>query len=349
MSATTNHDEGAAARANAAAAIRNADTIAILCHVNPDGDALGSLLGLGLALEAAFPNKRVAMLAQDGVPYIYRFLPGSDRISKSAPDFPLDLAIVVDSGDVKRVGDSLLPVVSAAKTLLDIDHHVGEGEFGAVRLVDSRAAATAELIYDLINELGLTITPGIAACLFTGVITDTGSFRFMNVTPRTLRVAAALIEAGASPSLIAENVFDNRPYAATKLLGLALSTLSSNSDGRICWAVIPRSSFETAEATDQDTEGFINMIRSVRGVEVAMLFREVEVGKVRISLRSTEKVDVSVIANRFGGGGHRMASGCSYTGSLNDAVAALRAASEAALGADPSPRQSEPLPSREGI
>jgi len=315
----------------AGAAIRAASTIAIACHVNPDGDALGSLLGLGLAIEAGYPDKKVTLLAQDGVPFIYRFLPGIDRILTQMEPLDLDLAIVVDSGDIKRVGKSIEPIVSGARVVLDIDHHVGEGSFGSVRLLDNRAAATAEIVFDLLVELDLPITQEIATCLFTGVITDTGSFRFMNVTPRTLRVAASLIEMGASPSLIAEQVFDNRPFAATRLMGLALSTLSQTPDGRVTWAAISRDAFAAAGATDEDTEGFVNPVRAVRGTEVAILFREVSEGRVRVSLRSTEHVDVAKVASLFGGGGHRMASGCTYDGSLEDAVTAVVSAVSAAI------------------
>jgi phosphoesterase RecJ-like protein len=315
----------------AAAAIRESNSIVIACHVNPDGDALGSLLGLGLAIEAIFPQKSVDMVAQDGVPFIYRFLPGAERIRRTPPDSHADLAIVVDSGDVSRVGSAVLPAINTANAVLDIDHHVGEGEFGTVRLIDNRAAATAEIVFDLITELGVAITPEIATCLFTGVITDTGSFRFMNVTPRTLRVAASLIESGASPSLIAEKVFDNRPFEATRLLGLALGTLSRSNDGRICWASVTQEAFKQTNAADEDTEGFINSVRAVRGVEVALLFREVEPGRVRISLRSTDSVDVARIANRFQGGGHRMAAGCTVSGTVDDAVQSVVAAVRAAL------------------
>ena len=320
-----------AQKSRAAACIRGASRIAIACHVNPDGDALGSMLGLGLAIEAGFPEKSVTFLAQDGVPFIYRFLPGTDRILTGPPIGEIDLAIVVDSGDIARVGSAIAPVLSAAPVVLDIDHHVGEGSFGSVRLLDNRAAATAEIVFDLLCELALPITTEIATCLFTGVITDTGSFRFMNVTPRTLRVAASLIESGASPALIAEQVFDNRPYEATRLMGLALSTLSRTPDGRVTWATVSREAFEAAGASDEDTEGFVNPVRAVRGAEVALLFREVQVGRVRISLRSTDKVDVSRVAARFGGGGHRMASGCTYNGSLAEAVATVVAAVVEAL------------------
>ncbi|HEY3332288.1 MAG TPA: bifunctional oligoribonuclease/PAP phosphatase NrnA [Capsulimonadaceae bacterium] len=326
------HTQEAQFRANAAGAIRDAKSIAIACHVNPDGDALGSLLGLGLAIEAGFPDKSVTYFAQDGVPFIYRFLPSSDRIQTTAPSIDVDLFIVVDSGDLSRVGKDILPLVSGAPRVLDIDHHVSDGAFGDVQLLDNRAAATAEIIYDLLLELDLTVTQDIATCLFTGVITDTGSFRFMNVTPRTLRVAAALIEAGASPALIAEQVFDNRPFEATKLLGLSLATIDRACDGKIAWATVSQDAFTAANATDEDTEGFINPIRAVRGTEVAILFREVEPGRVRISLRSSDKVDVAKLAGQFGGGGHRMASGCTFLGTLPDAVEALVSAAKVALG-----------------
>lgn len=317
------HAQEAGQRQKAAAAIRSASKIAIACHVNPDGDALGSMLGLGLAIETGFPEKQVTFFAQDGVPFIYRFLPGSNRVLTNSEPLDLDLAIVVDSGDIARVGDNVRQLLTAAPRILDIDHHIGEGSFGSVRLLDNRAAATAEIVFDLLNELDLIIDRDIATCLFTGVITDTGSFRFMNVTPRTLRVAASLIESGASPALIAEQVFDNRPFAATRLMGLALSTLSCTADGRVAWATISREAFECAGASDEDTEGFINPIRAVRGAEVALLFREVEPGRVRISLRSVDGVDVARIAAKFGGGGHRMAAGCTINGALDDAVAAV--------------------------
>jgi len=147
---------------NAAAAIRAASKIAIACHVNPDGDALGSMLGLGLAIEAGFPDKQVTFFAQDGVPFVYKFLPGSDRVITESAPIDIDLSIVVDSGDIVRVGQNILPIISSAPVVLDIDHHVGEGAFGAVRLLDNRAAATAEIVFDLLCELQLPIDRDIA-------------------------------------------------------------------------------------------------------------------------------------------------------------------------------------------
>jgi bifunctional oligoribonuclease and PAP phosphatase NrnA len=317
--------------ASAIAAIESAETVALACHVNPDGDALGSMLALGLALIAKYPNKSITILSHDGVPEIYSFLPGSDLILTESVAGSYDLAIALDSGDVKRIGESICKTFADSKARLDIDHHVGDGAVGDVRLIDSRAAATAEIVYDLLVYLDSPISVEIATCLLTGVITDTGSFRFMNVTPRTLRTAASLIEAGATPSLIAERVFDNRTYAATHLLGLCLSSLRISADGYITYASVKRADFVETRATDQDTEGFINLIRSIRGSEVALLFREFDLGTVRVSLRSSDKVNVAEVAQQFNGGGHKMASGCTFYGTLEDAEAALLTAASNAI------------------
>jgi phosphoesterase RecJ-like protein len=317
----------------AVAAFERAHTIALACHVNPDGDALGSLLALGIALKAKYPHKSVTLLSHDGVPEVYEFLPNSNDILTNSPLPSYDLAIALDSGDPSRTGERIYPLFATSTVRMDIDHHIGEGEFGDVRLLDVRAAATAEIVFDLIDEMDTPLTAEIATCLLTGVITDTGSFRFMNVTPRTLRTAASLIEAGASPALIAERVFDNRTYASTLLMGRTLSSLGIEADGRITYASVSHADFLETGATDQDTEGFINFLRSIRGTDVALLFRETEVGRVRISLRSSELVNVSEIAQEFGGGGHRMASGCTYLGTVPEAIVALLAAVRTAIGA----------------
>lgn len=313
---------------DAAAAIRESQSIVLACHVNPDGDALGSLLGLALALIPL--GKTVVCLSEDGVPDILRFLPGTELIAQTTDVPAFDLALVVDSGELPRVGDTVKSLIARAKHVVDIDHHVTAGAFGDIRVLDSRAASTAEIVYALLETLGAPITPDIATCLFTGVITDTGSFRFQNVTPNTLRVAAKLLEAGAPPAHISENVFENRTFAATRLLGHALSSLSQTPDGKVIWAHITAKDFRDLGATDQDTEGVVNYVRGVRGAEVGVLFREMETGKIRVSLRSRESVNVAEIASRFGGGGHRMASGCTLDAPLAQAEqTVIRAVQEA--------------------
>jgi phosphoesterase RecJ-like protein len=313
-------------------AIEAAKSIVMACHINPDGDALGSLIAMGEAIKQRYPGKSITILSRDGIPEILKFLPGSHLVQQSTSQITHDLAIVLDSGELKRVGEQLVPIIQAASVQMDIDHHVGEGAFGTVRVLDSTASATAEIVFDLIEKMGVTLTDEIATCLLTGVITDTGSFRFMNVTPRTLRIAAALTEAGASPAAISESVFDNKTYAATKLIGLSLSTLNHTPDGKVSWAHVRNEDFVSTGATDEDTEGLINHVRAVRGTEIAILFREIRMGLIRISLRCIDGHDVSLIANQFEGGGHRMAAGCSFRGTAEDAQAALVAACVKALG-----------------
>ena len=172
----------------------------------------------------------------------------------------------------------------------------------------------------------MPITADIATCLFTGIITDTGSFRFQNVTPNTLRVAAELLEAGAPPAHISENVFENRTFAATRLLGLALAAMQQTPDGKVVWTHVTAQDFVSVGAKDADTEGIVSYVRGVRGADAGILFREMADGQIRVSLRSREGLDVSQIAARFGGGGHRMASGCTLPGPLAAAEQSVLAA-----------------------
>jgi phosphoesterase RecJ-like protein len=310
-------------------AIRSAKSIVTACHVNPDGDALGSMLGLGLALTAV--GKSLTMLSADGVPDIYRFLPGVEAIQKTTDTVAFDLAIVLDSGDLPRVGASVLPAIRLAPFLIDIDHHT-TGAFGDVQVLDIVSASTSEIVYELLIALKLPITPEIATCLFTGIITDTGSFRFQNVTPVTLRIAAKLVEHGAPPATVSENVFENRSLAATQILGAALASLGHSADGRIVWVTVTHEDFVRFEATDEDTEGIVNFARYVRGAHVGVLFREMQDGSARISLRSRDTVNVSAIAQEFGGGGHRMAAGCTLPPPLAEAQRRLIEAVVRAVG-----------------
>ncbi|HLJ56018.1 MAG TPA: bifunctional oligoribonuclease/PAP phosphatase NrnA [Chthonomonadaceae bacterium] len=319
-------------------AVCAAESVVIASHVNPDGDSLGCTLGLAHALRAL--NKDLVAISTDGVPDIYRFLPGAEWIQTSTERRDFDLAIVVDAGALERAGRSQREMLLSAPTLLNIDHHVGDAPFGDIRIVDPEAAATAELIYGLVRALGSRfgrdlMTGAIADCLMTGVITDTGSFRFMNVTPQTFWLAARLQRLGAMPAEIAELVFENRSFASLKLLGCALESLQTTPDGRVAWAVVTAADYARFGAQDAETEGIVNHVRAVRGAAIGVLFREVPGGKVRISLRAREGADVNRIANVFGGGGHRLAAGCSIEPPLGDAVDRVVAECARQLGTPP--------------
>ena len=304
-------------------ALRAAQKVLVTSHINPDGDALGSILALAHGLRAL--GKDAVPLLTDGVPDIYAWMPGAKWVCRSTERRDFDVVVVCDAGALERVGNSQLPTLQSAPIQINIDHHVPDSPFGEIRIVDEKAAATAELIYSLIRMLGAAcgrdlLTREIADCLMTGIVTDTGSFRYMNVTPRTFYLAARLQRKGALPAQIAELVFENRSFASLKLLGRALDSLQTTDDGLISWAIVRASDFSDLRAIDAETEGIVSHVRAVQGARVGVLFREIEGKKVRISLRAREGSDVNRIAAVFGGGGHRLAAGCSLEPPLEDVV-----------------------------
>jgi bifunctional oligoribonuclease and PAP phosphatase NrnA len=311
----------------AAAAIRAGQEIVVACHVNPDGDAIGSLCALGVACERL--GKRVAMVSPDGVPELYRFIPGWERVTTAAAG-RFDVGIGVDADGSDRLGTAEA-VVLAAGVVIDIDHHVGPDSFGSVRLIVPQAAATGELVYELIRELGVDIDVAIAEALMAAIVTDTGSFRYPSVTAETLRITADLVERGAHPQAVWERVYGQRPLTTTHLLGRALVATRRTADGRLVWATLSRSDFERAGAEEDETEGIINEIRAVEGAGVAILLREQVDGQVRISFRSKDGTDVSALAEQFGGGGHRAAAGATLPGPLPAAEQRVIEAAIAAL------------------
>jgi bifunctional oligoribonuclease and PAP phosphatase NrnA len=303
----------------AATQIRNASSVLLACHMRPDADALGSLLGLMLGLEQL--GKEVRAVSPDGVPDLYQFLPAWERLGSGSPDGPgqWELAVGLDADGSHRLGAAEAAVLRAP-VVIDIDHHTGSHRYGQVQLIDPAAAATGELVYHLLLELGVNLTPQIATCLLAAILTDTGSFRYTNATAETFHIAAALIDAGAHPAPIYEAVYGSRPFEATRLLGRLLSSLERSEDGRIAWAVLSEADFHEVGVEADATEGFVDQIRMVRGSEVVLFFREEQTGEVRVSLRSRGNVDVARVAGVFGGGGHVPAAGCTVPGPLPEAV-----------------------------
>jgi phosphoesterase RecJ-like protein len=320
-------------RAQAAAAIRSAESIVIACHVNPDGDAIGSLCALGLACERL--GKRVTMVSPDGVPDLYRFIPGSTQVvspqeaARSCPGKTFDVGVGVDADGSDRLG-SAEELVLGARIVIDIDHHVGP-PYGDIPFVVPQAAASGELVYDLIGALGVAVDAAIGGALMAAIVTDTGSFRYPSVTPETMRITAELIERGAHPRVVWERVYGQRSYPATLLLGRSLQKTRHSADGRLSWSALSRDDFQKAGAEEDETEGIINEIRAVEGAVVAILLREQPDGQVRISFRSKDGTDVAALAEQFGGGGHRAAAGATTAGPLADAEQRVIAAALAAL------------------
>ncbi|UCH35774.1 MAG: bifunctional oligoribonuclease/PAP phosphatase NrnA [Armatimonadota bacterium] len=288
----------------------------MLTHVNPDGDALGSLLGLALGLESL--GIRTAPLCADPVPAIYRFLPGAERIASDFPAQPPMLAIAVDSDGRSRVGRLALGLERVCTTV-DIDHHATEKAFGDVQWVDPRAAATGEMVYRLLRAMDVAVSPDIATCLYTAILTDTGRFCYSNTSPRVLRIAAALVRAGANPQRIYREVYESKSFSASRLLGLALGRLSQTAEGGVIFSTLTQDDFRSAGSTPDETEGIIDHLRAVRQARAAALFVALPDGGVRVSLRSQGAIDVGEVALRFGGGGHTNAAGCTVPGPMPQA------------------------------
>ncbi len=298
--------------------LRAGQRILISSHINPDGDAIGSALALARALRQQ--GKEVTVALQDTPPTMYRFLPDIERVQRPPIERSFDLVCVVDCENPGRVGRELEPLVRTANPLLVIDHHLSNQGFGTVEIRDPLAAATGEIIALLLEFADWPVDPAIAQQLMTAIIIDTGSFRYSNVTPRTLRVAADLLERGAHISEIIRYLYEDLPLSALKLLGIALRNLQITEDGKVVYSWLSQKDFSEAQATEDDTEGIARHLLTVANSEIALLFRETPSGTIRVSLRSREGVDVNRIARTFGGGGHSQASGCTLKVPLESAV-----------------------------
>jgi bifunctional oligoribonuclease and PAP phosphatase NrnA len=319
-------------RASIAAALKGCTTVLISTHKSPDGDALGSQLGLMLALEKM--GKTVIAHNLNPVPDIYRFLPQNERIRVGKPvQGRYDAFIVVDA-DPPRTG--LFDKTYPADVLINIDHHLTNPLAWQLTWLDADASAAGEMIYGLIRELGVRIDRDIALCLYTAIFTDTGSFRYSNTTPESMKIAATLLEAGADPWLVTENVYESFAYTRLKLLGTVISNMERSADGRTAWVVVTDELYRLTNTTAEDTDNFVNFVRSVKGVEVAVLFRQTGSAQYKISMRSKGRVDLSRLAQSFGGGGHKNAAGSVLDGTLEEVkkrvIGGVEKAIEAQIG-----------------
>lgn len=306
---------GLRARMQAAVAlIEPVQRVYAVCHQSPDGDAIGSLLGLGRALEAL--GKQVTLACADAVPRNLAFLPGSQHIV-ARPPADEELIIVVDTGSLDHLGALYQEAAFQGRPLLVIDHHASNPGFADVNVVDPQVAATAELVFDLIGVLGVPIDEPIATCLLTGIVADTRGFRTSSTTARSVERTAALMKAGAKLPEVLWHVFNDRSFATLCLWGRVLS--SAQRRGRLAWAVVTQAMLRECSASLQDLGDLVNMLVT-RDTDVGILFKETGNHKVRVSVRSAEGVDVSPLAAHFGGGGHAQAAGFTVDGSLPAAM-----------------------------
>jgi phosphoesterase RecJ-like protein len=325
--------EGDAAYRAVAALLSSGRRFLLTGHRNPDGDALGSALALALALEGQGKTARVVM--RDSWSSAYARLPGIERVevTETLPaDWPSgwDALFTMECPEEPRAGYANL----LAGTVVNVDHHPGNTRYGALNLVDLPAAAVGEIVADLLDLLQWPLTPAIATNLWVSLVSDTGSFRYSNTTPKALALGARLVTAGARPCDVNEQLFESAPLEALRLETLVLSTLELHAGGRLATVELPLRFFAESGANASDTEGLVNRARGIEGVRAAALLREAEGPEVRCSLRSKGTVDIRAVAARHGGGGHRNAAGCRIDGTLAAAKATLVSELVKALDAD---------------
>ena len=316
-----------------ASAFRPGQRVCLTTHVNPDGDGLGSEVGLIHLLRA----NGVEAVITNPTPtpprfsFLFNDLPGVDRTGDAVREIRrADLIVVLDISDISRLGMLIAAVRERGVPTACVDHHVSVGQLPpGPRYVDPEAAATGELIFELAKGNGWPITQAVAKALYVAILTDTGGFRFSNTRPRTLRIAADLLEAGVDAEEIYLEVYAKAPEGRPRLLADALQTLVVEHQYGLAWVTVPPGSIERHGVSSDDLDGVVEFPRSIEGVRMALLFREIAQGRVKVSLRSVGDVDVAAFAKAYGGGGHTKAAGLSLTGSLAEVQATvLRAARE---------------------
>ncbi|MDI3257270.1 MAG: bifunctional oligoribonuclease/PAP phosphatase NrnA [Kyrpidia sp.] len=302
----------------AAAFLRENDGFLLLTHVHPDGDALGSVLGMASILQKM--GKRVVIAHEEEMPERFAYLPGIDRVVRvSELTGRFAVGISLDCADRRRLGRAAEALMPEAR-LLNIDHHATNDRFGAENLVDSGASATCQIVCRLAGLLEIPLRGDTAVCLYTGLFTDTGGFRYGNTTADVLRLAAEMIDGGLDPYPIALQAVETVTEKQLRLLSAALAGLRTAAEGRAAYITVTRNLLEETGTTVEDTQELVNYARNLAGVEVGLMFREEGENEVKVSLRSKHRVDVSGIAAQFGGGGHPRAAGCTVEGPLRQVI-----------------------------
>ena len=302
--------------------IKKARNILLTSHSDPDGDAVSSLLALGLGLSRL--DKKVTLYNASPIPAVYRFLPSVDRIVRDIKNAnTYDVALVLDCGDLSRVGKAE-STIRQIPVVINIDHHISNTGFGDVQLIDPNACSTAEIVYRLIKALKVRLDKEIATSIYTGILTDTGSFRFSNTNQAAFAISREMTELGVEPYSVAQRVFGTYSLERIKLLNLALDSLEISENGKLSVMTVTNAMFDFTKTQPEDVDGMINYARRIQDVKVAALIQEQKNGRAKsdnrrqfhVSLRSDGSVDVAAIAGAFGGGGHASAAGFQVETSL---------------------------------
>jgi phosphoesterase RecJ-like protein len=301
--------------------LKKSQSILSVSHSNPDGDAIGALLATGLALKAL--RKDVHMYNERAIPAVYRFLPSVQLIEQKVNNIDdYDTVVVLDCGAVERVG-KIASKIRQAQLVINIDHHVTNTRFGHMHLIDPNACATAEIVYRIIKQLNIKISSHMATAIYTGILTDTGSFRFSSTNQQAFAICTEMIGCGANPYEIAQHVYGHYSLGRIKLLNLALDSLEISPSGKLSIMSLSQDMMDITRTQEEDIDGIINYARRIEDVKVAALIHEVagngrERRQYHVSLRSDGSVNVALIAAQFGGGGHANAAGFSVEAALSD-------------------------------
>jgi bifunctional oligoribonuclease and PAP phosphatase NrnA len=293
--------------------IRRRESFLITSHARPDGDSIGSQLALAFALDAL--GKRVRIVNADRAPEHYQDFPGMERIEIAEtrpPDTDADVLVVLECSDLSRTGVRGLD----SGFIINIDHHGGNRMYGSLNWYDESAAACGEMVFDVIQALGVQLTPEIATHIYLAILTDTGSFHHSNITPRTFDICRQTVEAGVNPATMARRIFDSNSFGKLKLIGALLDSMQLVDNGRLAVLYLDDSMLVACGCTNNDTEGLINLPLTAREIQAVVFFKVTAGGTVRVSMRSKYDVDVRVVANAYGGGGHKNASGFTVDGPL---------------------------------
>ncbi len=317
------------------AVIESNQSFVISSHVNPDGDSVGSALGIYEFLKALGKNVVVAM--NDTIPDAYTWLDPDGDILAPATEADIerlgsvDVVVIVDANSWDRVGRLRKSLEESPAVKIVIDHHPYNELITPFSVIETKASSTAELVYDLIDSIGAPLTARAADALYTGILTDTVSFRFARSAPCAHVIAAKLLSTGVDPSRVYDQVYNHNTGARTRLMGRALSNIRITGCGRIAWLTVTRAMIEETGALSSDTSGFVDVTMTIAGIEIGIIFVEAKDGAIQISLRSRRETDVNQIAVGLGGGGHRNAAGVVYNGTLEQAVKTVTEAAVTAL------------------
>ncbi len=295
--------------------LKDNDEFLIIGHLIPDGDCIGSILGLYMGLISL--NKKVNMFLSDDTPDIYQYLSHIEKINNFLPPAEkMKNIIFLDCSDEERIDKKIAEQLNRNATIINIDHHESNSMFGHYNYVDIKAAATAQIIYELLLTMNISIDEEMANALYAGIVMDTGSFKYTQTNSKTHMITAALLEKGVDLEKARINLFESKPIKEVLLLGKALKNFNISANGKIAWMLLPYAEIEAIDAHGLHPEGIINYTRMIDGVEVGLLFREIKPGLIKIGLRSKRDINVAEIAGNFGGGGHKQAAGASLEGDI---------------------------------